>query len=320
MPSGAKKRKAARKKKEKESITNNPQGNNGLKSQDEKGSDGGEGGSTAYHEHDEHHHTFNDGSGEVDKRDPSAAQSHAYDVKSMQEVPSDVKIDQVSGGKEGNVVLVERGLKSEESSGRKSVSFEHVEAAQESHYVNGNGGDTSKGESLTEKNSKDENCKEEAAYHELGKSIDSSISKMTSNSINENGPVEKSVNSVKAMASVSEVENSDTGSVLLEKPVVHPVEVINAAMKINKDSLINETVTKSNMEEPKPEEYESKVLDSRSASPFTKFSNGAEHIKDSETAEFSEDQLCVASDPNVVQKTSWLSCCGLFEALSSSNR
>ncbi|RDX63809.1 hypothetical protein CR513_57717 [Mucuna pruriens] len=334
MPSGAKKRKAARKKKEKERninpSTNNPQGNVDLKSQDEKGSDGGESNSPAFHEHvDDHHHPFTDGSGELEERDPSAAQLRASDSESLEEVPSDVKIDQVLGGKEDSVVLVERGLESEESSESKNVSFEHTETAKELYYENRNGGDTSKGESLTEKNSEDGNCnsvEEAIASHELVKSIDSkmtSITEMAQVEETVNLGADSSVNSVKAMASVSEVEKSDTESVLLEKSVVHPVEVTNLVVKINEDDvypLINENVTTSSMEKPKPKEYDSKVLASLSASPFTKITNGAEHIKDSKTAERSENQPCVALAPNVVQKTSWLSCCGLFEVVSSSNR
>ncbi|KAG4999985.1 hypothetical protein JHK87_021057 [Glycine soja] len=325
MPSGVRKRKAAKKNKAKKNSinpsTNKPKGNGDLKSRDEKGSDGGEGNSPAFREHGDHRNPFNDGSEDLEERGPSAAQPHAPDVVgSLEEVVSDVKIDQVLGGKEDGVVLVERGLKSEECFESKNASFE-----------NGNGGNTPKGQSLAEKNSKDGNCnsvEEAVASHKLVKSIDSSPSKMTS--ITEMPPVEETVNSpadssvnlVTAMASVSEVEKSDTG-MLLEKSVVHPVEVTNLAMKINDDnvySLTNENVTMSSVEEPKPKECDSKMLTSPPASPFTKFTNGEEHIKDCKTAKCSENQPHVALAPNLVQKTSWLSCCGLFEVLSSSNR
>ncbi|KAK7399732.1 hypothetical protein VNO78_10921 [Psophocarpus tetragonolobus] len=319
MPPGAKKRKAARKKKEKENninpSTNNPQGNGDLNSQDEKGNDGGEGNSPAYHEHDDHHNPFKDGSEEVDERAPCAAQPRASDVESLEEVPSDVKIDQVLGAQEDSVVLAERDLKFEEC-------FEHIEIDKESYHENG----TSEDASLTEKNSKDGNCisvEEAIASHELPKSFDSSPSKMTL--ITEMAPAEETINSaddssfksVKAVASVSEVENNDTGSILLEKSVFHPVTDLTT--KINEDNvylLINENETTSSTEEPKPKECDSEVLASLSASPFTKFSNSAEHVKDSETAEHSENQPHVALAPSVVQKTSWLNCCGLFEVLS----
>lgn len=328
MPSGAKKRKAARKKKQKGNNTNNPQGNEDLKSIDEKGSDDGEGDSPAHHhEHDDHHNPFNDGSEEPEERGPSASQLHASDVESSEEVSSDVKIDQVLRGKD-NVILVERVLKSEECCESANVSSEQIEIAKESFYENGNGGDTSKGEFLTEKNTQDGNSnsvEEAIVSRELVKSIDSSPSKMTS--ITEMALVEGTVNSaadslvssIKALAPVSEVEKSDTGSVLLEKSVVHPVEVTNLDMKNNEDNvypLTDENVT-SSVEEPKPKEYDSEVLASLPASPVNKFTNGA---KDPETAEQSENQPHVALAPNVVQKTSWLSCCGLFEVLSSSNR
>ncbi|KRH18321.1 LOW QUALITY PROTEIN: hypothetical protein GLYMA_13G051300v4 [Glycine max] len=47
---------------------------------------------------------------------------------------------------------------------------------------------------------------------------------------------------------------------------------------------------------------------------------GAEHVKDSDTPECSDNQPLVASVPPVVRKTSWFSCCGLFDVLSGSNR
>ncbi|KAL2343227.1 hypothetical protein Fmac_004512 [Flemingia macrophylla] len=359
MPSGPKKRKAARRKKQKESNINlssdNPKGNDDLKSQDEKGSDGGERNSPGYHEHDDHCNQFNGGSDKLEERGPSAAQPHA----------SDVKIDRVLGGEEGGVVVVERGSESEGSSEStnlslenietakesyhgdgngqdtskvesftekrgsesKNVCFEHIETAKKSYYEDGNGDDTSKGESFTVKNSEDGNnnsLEKAIASHELVKSIGSSPSKMISTT--DMAPIEETVNSdsdpvvtsVKAMASVSEVEKSDRGSVLVEKSV-DPVEATNFAMKVNEDKaypLTNENVTTPNVEEPKPKECDSEVLASLSAGPFTKFTNGGEHMKDSKPAEQSENQPHVLTS-KVVKKTSWLSCCGLFEVLSS---
>ncbi|KAK7369185.1 hypothetical protein VNO80_11220 [Phaseolus coccineus] len=176
MPSGAKKRKAARKKKEKENkinpTTNNPQGNGGLKSIDEEGSDGGEGNFPAYDGHDDQYNPFKDGSEELE----SAAQRHAFDVESLKVVSCDVKIDQELGGKEDCVVLVERSLKSEESFESKNISFEHNETAKKSYFENGNGIDTSNGESLSEKNLDNGNCisvEEAIVRHVFVKSNDS---------------------------------------------------------------------------------------------------------------------------------------------------
>jgi len=306
-------------------------GNGVLKSIEEEGSNGGEGKVPAYNGHGDQHNPFKDGSEELE----SAAQPHASDVESLKVVSSDVKIDQELGGKEDCVVLVERSLKSEESFEGKNISFEHNETAKESYFENGNASDTSKGESLSEKNSDNGNCvsvKEAIVCHVFVKSNDS----------------------------VSEGENNDSGSVVLEKSVVHPEEVTNLSMKINEDKvspLTNENVTTLSMGEPKPKECDGKILTPVSASPFTKFTNGAEHIKGCELAESYNNQVlhflistlqvfhhtifvnflfgsdfkyiflcCInmqphaALAPNVVKKTSWLSCCGLFEVLSSSNR
>lgn len=278
-------------------------GNDELKSLDEKGSDGGEGSSPGYRDHDDHHHPFNEGSEELEDGDLPAAQPSTSDVKSMEEVPSDIQTDKVVEGKEDNGVLIQRDMKFEESSESKDASFEHIEIAKESYYGNENTSGPSNDESVTEKKSKDEdyNSTQEAiAYHELVKSIDSSPSKMTL--IAENAPVketgnsadESSVNSVTAVASVSEVEKDDTRSVLLEKSIVPSLGVTDLAMKINEDNVYplgDETATTSSLEEPKPKECDGKVLASLSAGPFAKANNGAEHIKNSETRERSENQV-----------------------------
>ncbi|KAL5100800.1 hypothetical protein RYX36_005127 [Vicia faba] len=82
-----------------------------------------------------------------------------------------------------------------------------------------------------------------------------------------------------------------------------------------------DNVQTSSLEEPETKEFDGKVSSSPvSQSPITESTNGAERVKDSNTAECSENQPPAASAPLLVQKTSWLSCCGLFEALSSSNR
>ncbi|KAE9601217.1 hypothetical protein Lal_00023947 [Lupinus albus] len=332
MPSGPKKRKASKKKKQNENNINNLQRNDELKSQDEIGSDG-EVSSPQHHDHDGHHQNpFREGSEEAEKRVPPAAQPIASDAKSMEEIPSDTLIDKILGQKEDNVVLIQGNVKSEESSETKDASFEHIETAKESCYGNVNGGGTSNDESVTKNNPKDEdyNSIEEAIVcHELVKSIDSPPSDVTS--IAENAPVEEtgnkaaesSVNSVKAVASLSVAETGDNGSLLVEKTLVPSVGVTGVAMKISEYNvypLIDKNARTLNLEEPKTKECDSEVLTSLSASPFTKSFNGEEHNKESETPESSENQPLVASAPHMVQKTSWLSCCGLYEVVSGSDR
>lgn len=329
MPSGAKKRKAAKKKKEKESpSTTNPQGSDELKSQDEKGSDGGEGGSPSHGDHDL---AFNE---DVEEKDPSGAQPSDAASKDLEEVPGDTKIDESERGKEGDV-LIEWDVKSEEGFGSKDGSVGHVESAKESDIGNGNGNGnsgSSSDESGTVKNSKDEfhnSVNETVKFNELVKSMESLHAKMTSTTQNvtveETGDlvVESSADPVKAAVSVPEVQNIDNKNALLEKTMDSQVEATDLAVEKNEDKehpSSDQNVRTLNLEEPKPREFDNEVSASVSHSPIPESTIGAEHVKDSDTAECSENKPSIASTPHVVQKTSWLSCCGLFEALSGSNR
>jgi hypothetical protein len=213
---------------------------------------------------------------EVEKRDPSAARSNASDVKYVEEVCGDFKIEKVLRGKEDSVV------KSEDSYERENGRREYIETVIESCYENGNRGGISNGEFLAEKNSKDELynfLEEETICHELVKSDNSSPSDMTAVKINSlvqleetggNSAAKDSVNSVKTVASMSEAEKCDTGLTPLP-------EVIDLTGKMNEDSvypLTNENATLS-LEEPKPKEFNTEVL--------TSSSNGAVHTKDSES-------------------------------------
>ncbi|KAJ1440040.1 hypothetical protein SESBI_02273 [Sesbania bispinosa] len=334
MPSGAKKRKAAKKKKEKETntnpSTNNPQGDNELKSQsqDEKGSDGGEGGSPAYGDHD---HSFNE---EVEESEPSAAQPPTAVAKSVEEVPSDDKIDEAKGGNDG-VVVIEWDMKYEDSCKSKGMSVVHIDSAKESDYGKQSSGG-SNDETVTLKNTQDdEPCKSEkesqetVAFDELVKSIDSSHATMTL--ITQNAQVEETVNSavessadsVKAMTSVSdsEVKSRDAGNALLEKSMGSQGGATDLAVKKSEDKVYpfsDQDVRASSLEEPKPKEFDNNVSVSVSHNPIPESTNVAEPVKDSDTPECSENQPLVASAPHMVQKTSWLNCCGLFEVLSSS--
>ncbi|RHN52214.1 hypothetical protein MtrunA17_Chr6g0478041 [Medicago truncatula] len=190
-----------------------------------------------------------------------------------------------------------------------------VMSAKESCLESGNPGVISNGESLAEKNSKDD---------EFVKSDDSSPSNMAA--VKETGSksaAEDSTNSVKTAASVSEVEKSNTRSVFLENSVAPLQEVIDLAGRMNEDSVYpstNENAKTSSFEEPNPKESDIKVLTPSSASPLNKFTNGAVHTKNSETPKSSKNQPSVSLTPNLVKKTSWLSCCGMFEILSGSNR
>ncbi|KAE9587630.1 hypothetical protein Lal_00021885 [Lupinus albus] len=290
MPSGAKKRKAAKKKKEK--------GNDELKFRDEKGNDDGKGGSPSHHDYDddnENDHPFNEGNEDLEESDPSTDKPSATYAEPVEEVSSDVKIGEATGGKQD--VVLERDLKSGESFESTNLSLVQVESAEELDYRNENS-NAGLNDETTAENAKDEldnSLKEEVTFDEIVKSIDSSHTKMAS--IFENAPIGETGNSVleppvdpvKAVASISEVKNSDTGSALPEKSVDSLVGPIDLAMKKNED----------------------KVYPG---------SHSSQHVDDSDTLECSENQPLVASAPRVIQKASWLNCCGLFEVLTGSSR
>ncbi|GAU22494.1 hypothetical protein TSUD_296130 [Trifolium subterraneum] len=255
---------------------------------------------------------------EVEERDPSAVRPNASDVKSVEEVCGDFKIEKVLAGKEDSVVTLKRDLKSEDNHARENEKREHIETAIESCNESGNGGGNSNGESLAEKNSKDELhnfLEEETVCHEMVKSDDSSPSNMNVVKMNSlvqleetggNSAAKDSVNSVTTVASMSEAEKcDDTGLAPLP-------EVTDLAGKMNEDSVYPLTNEKaiSSLEEPKPKESNSEVL--------TSSSNGVVlvHTKDSATPKSSKNQPSVSLTPNVVRKTSWWSCCGIFEVLS----
>lgn len=287
MPSGAKKRKAAKKKKEIESTTssNNPQqqqqGENELKSIDEKGSDGD---SPAYRNHgDDQNNQFNEGSEEVEEIEvkPSAA---AVVAKSSEE-----KVGEAEGGKEG-VVEIEWDMKSEES-------LEKIDSPKDLNYGSrkNNGGSNDVIETGTAKNSKDE------SYN--------------------NSVAEVSDDLVKAVTSVTEMQSGGTVNDILEKPLGSRAAEADLAVKRNEDKvhvLPDEVVRISSLKEPESREFDGKVSSSVSQSPIPEATKDVENVKGSNAAESSENQPPVA--PLMVHKTSWLSCCGLFDVLSGSSR
>ncbi|KAK7411699.1 hypothetical protein VNO78_03136 [Psophocarpus tetragonolobus] len=317
MPSGSKKRKAAKKKKEKETEINSnpsttyPQGNDEVKSQDEKGSNGG---SPAHGEHD---HPFNE---EEEESDPSAAQpSDAAASMGLEEVSGDSKIGEAEEGKEG-VVVIEWDMKSEGSESR-DVSVGRVEAVKESHNGNRSSSTSSSSdEAETVKNAKDEShnsIKETEVIDELVKSMDSLKAKMMS--ITQNVPeeeitqnvlveeitqnvlvdktsdstAESSADPVKALVSAPEVQRNDNENGLLEKSMGSQVEATNVDAKKSEDkehSSSDQNVRTLSLEESKPREFDNKVSASASHSSIPESTIVAEHVKDSDTPECSENK------------------------------
>jgi len=266
-------------------------GNDEVKSQDEKGSDGGEGGSPSHGDHDL---AFNEE--EEEERDPSAAQpSDAATSKDLE-----AKIGETEGGKEG-VVVVEWDEKSEENSESKDVSAGLVESAKESHHGNGKS-DSSSDETGTVTSSKDEShdsINETVAFGELVKSTDSlhaKVSPVTQNVLAETSDsvAEPSNEPVKSVASVPDVQTIHNDNASLEKSTGSQVEATDLAVKKNEDEehpITDQNVRTLSLEEPKPREFDNEVSASVSHSPIPESTLGAEHVKDSDAPESSENQV-----------------------------
>lgn len=263
-------------------------GNDEVKSQDEKGSDGGEGGSPSHGDHDL---AFNE---DEEETDPSAAQpSDAAASKDLE-----AKIGETEEGKEG-VVTIEWDVKSEESSESKYARAGHVESAKGSHHGNGKS-DSSSNEIGIVKNSKYEShdsINETVAVDELVKSTDSLYAKVTP--VTQNVLVEKTADSVaepsnepvKSVASVPEGQTIHNDNASLEKPSGSQVE---ATVKKNEDeehSITDQNVRTLSLEEPKAREFVNEVSASVSHSPIPESTLAAEHVKDSDAPESSENQV-----------------------------
>lgn len=240
MPSGAKKRKAAKKKKEKEaninSSSDNPQGNDDLKSQDEKGSDGGEGSSPAYHDHDDHHHPFNEESEEVEEGDRSVTHPSLSDIKSIEEVPSEITNAEAVGGQEDRIVKIESDLKSEESFDRVNDSVEHVKSLKESTDRNGNYSGTLNVESLNENHESEQRA---VTSEVLTYSVDSSAEVA-------GGHVVKIVSDLKSEKSSDRINDSvayvNFTSELVKEREVSAVKIVSNLEDEESSDKINERV------------------------------------------------------------------------------
>ncbi|MED6123606.1 hypothetical protein PIB30_050688 [Stylosanthes scabra] len=198
-----------------------------------------------------------------------------------------------------------------------------VKSTKELDYENGKAsGGNSNAEAVGEKNLRDDDdtsTKETVTNDELVESIDSSHAKMTSMAedapacVASNSVLESSIGSAKSAGTLSEVNNCENGKALQEKTIASQVGETEFGMKRKEDDRA------SNFVEPKPKEFKNEVLSREVTIPLPKSTNGT-YVNDSETPECSENQPLPASAPRMVQKTSWLNCCGLFEVLSGSER
>ncbi|WCJ27334.1 hypothetical protein M5689_009086 [Euphorbia peplus] len=337
MPSGAKKRKQAKKKKEQQAHhhptngSNSPsisdtlsQGNDDPRSQDERDSDGGELGSPASQDHQSQHRSFSEENEESEKMDQSSlvAKDNPIDgVKSVVEIQREVKLDQ-------NTESVD-------------VNVEHVDFSEASH----NGDDKSSSSSSSD-DERDNAEKIEEVKPEKPLTV------ANGNPVTETGPAKDWETHVMPM---SEVAKHATGGAQFENAEV--LDVVESGFKETEDKLlpkadvvpkqIEETVSPILYQKAEPSTVSaanvngnedklpksssshtsyaqnikaSEASDSISAARTSEVSKDMKKAKDFEASENTESQPLVSSTPRIAQRTSFLSCCGLFDVFTGSNR
>ncbi|KAE8728731.1 P-glycoprotein 9 isoform 1 [Hibiscus syriacus] len=314
MPSGAKKRKAAKKKKEQTANTitssNNPHGNDDPRSQDERDSDGGDAGSHASQDDYNHRHTFSQGEYEGKR-----SQSHVTEEKSVEEATKDTESTEKSGS--GVVdVKIEKGWELTNDLESTHVSIQHVELDKNSSSSSSSDDESQ----VSEKKSKEEACNigsEVASYNIENKSatvLAEDVPKVAEHGAFENGDSNSAGdivavdNAVKTALSMPELsETSEKNSV---------PDVVESGLKANEEKLLPSSNVISGV---KLEGAEGKDFPSLDI-PTAETNNFAETNQTLEPHEYSEKQPRAASTPPPVQRTSFLSCCGLFEAFTGSGR
>lgn len=262
-------------------------GNDDPKSQDERESDGGEAGSPASQDHHNHQHPFQEGNGELEKRDPTPVRSSDSERKSMAEVAQGLE----------DAVNIGREVKTEDDSGSQSINIRHVEFVKESH-----GGSSSSSSSDNES----QVCEKRAASHN-----------------GENNPADlfpKEVIQGNEKASLVEADNSavETAPIghSVEPLVIESEEVIHVtqgdlveisavpdvveSLKENKESKRNEEKgnpfvednngTSPTVVETVTNENEGKILPT-SVTPTDETSNVGESTRDSKIPDCSENQV-----------------------------
>lgn len=317
MPSGAKKRKAAKKKKEQAanninpSTNNNPLGNDDPRSQDERDSDGGDAGSPASHDGHNHQHSFGQGG------DEERSQSHLTEEKSVEEAAKDAKSTERSRLDDVDVKIVKEWEPNKDLESTH-VSIQHVDRDKSSSTSSNSSSDDES--QAFEKKSNEETCNlgsDAASYSTEDKSatvLSEEVLKVAENNTLENADSNSAVetvavdNLVKNMSSVpEEVEFSAKNSV---------PDVVESGLKENEEKLLPSSNGVSGVE---LEGVEGKNFPS-SGIPTAETSNVAEKNHASGPHGYPEKQPLVAPTPPPVQRTSWLSCCGLFEVFTGSGR
>lgn len=326
MPSGAKKRKAAKKKKEMEAHinSNKPLGNDEPRSQDEKNSDG-ESGSPASQDNNNHQHSFDKGNGESSKTDLSPDQSVVAN-KSIKEGTGDAL--KFQRDMNANTSSTKDDSSSSSSSSTSSSSDDDSQVSQVKKDEEARNVDKPVGLGLEEVVQLTANDSLQAAKDDLFMKTSSVIDSVKAfySEVEETIHVSEGISAETLVA-------SDVGKLSLDKkkeslpPKLEEVSEVSSAMgdsqpRNNADNVFpicDENVGGSSGGfESAVKESDSKILPSSDA-PVTESCKTVGSPKDSNIPESSEEKPHVHSvPPPMAQRTSWLSCCGLFDIVTGS--
>ncbi|XWS15907.1 hypothetical protein CRYUN_Cryun34aG0042700 [Craigia yunnanensis] len=286
-------------------------GNDDPKSQDERDSDGGDVGSPASQDDHNHQHPFSQGV-EEGERAPSSVQSHVTEEKSMEDATRDAESTQKSGLDDVIAVKIEKELEPKEDLESTHVPIQHVEH------------DKSSSSSSSRSSSDDES----QAFEKKSKEVTSYI--------NEDKPATVMSEEVLKVAENGTLGDVDSNSAVETAAVDNLVKTV--AEEVNHATEISANKSVSDVVESELKESEEKLLPSSngisrvelegnegkffpsSGTPTAESSNIAEKTQDSGPHDYSEKQPLVASTPPVAQRTSFLSCCGLFDVFTGSGR
>ncbi|PIN13828.1 hypothetical protein CDL12_13556 [Handroanthus impetiginosus] len=313
MPSGAKKRKAAKKKKESQPnnhsipspASTHPHGDEDVKHQQDKDSDAGGVSSPASQDHHSHQNILTEGEeAELEKQ------------RSLSNPPPEQEL-KIEGGQknvvvEENVIEVEREFKTKDESDKKNGSVEQDEATRKS--CGGSSGSSS-GESSDDENfgmKNNQAAGDVAPVVDLVKISDSSSGK-SSEAIH-SAPVNKAGDSVENTPSVVESvlnKNDAEKPSSAEDKVGTSTASADAALERKEEEIVQSVMnTATNPNECVTQETGDKLTLPHDAPRPT----GVKHKTNSGVTEPSS-----VPPQGPVQRTSWKSCCGLFEVFSGSS-
>ncbi|KAH6825578.1 hypothetical protein C2S53_017550 [Perilla frutescens var. hirtella] len=281
MPSGAKKRKAAKKKKENQNQPNNSaHGDEGVKQHDDRESDVGEVSSPT--SEDRQKLPMEGEDEEIEKDSGVTGPSPTVEGSRFDNGKEQVRVEE-------SLVKVEKDIKIEDELSVKDGIVDYDEANSKA-YDGGSSGSSGGGSSSSDDESHGIKKEQAESSIALVESVDVADSYVVVSTLEENG-------------------GKKFSSVCTSEPSVNA-----ASLGKEEANLQSSECTPTTLDSKECVSQE----DDRSTSPYiaprAAEDNGAQHMKDHVVTQ----PVVAPPFPHPVQKTSWKSCCGLFEVFSGS--